>query len=227
MVLAEGAITAAKFFVEETKDIAKAISAKYKANDKDLIPNYKFNFVLFPNFKRFPKITFGLIKSPYLLDKFPNGPDGRFAQILQMRAIGIVDLILYVYPRLLTIENKILPLSKKSLNQYMESLNNNCILIVHSCNAIFIWAISKEVLISKLSSSCDNDVVSQSGAINIDKITDQKLKDLIRSCWNISRKYLLSFAIYGENVLDSLLIEDSITSNFNYASWICSLAKIV
>ncbi|KAK8882596.1 hypothetical protein M9Y10_045238 [Tritrichomonas musculus] len=226
-ILSNGVTMAKQFFIEEAVKIICVTSGAPLLSKNGVVSNRQINIRLFPNLKSFSKMAFALIQSSYFSLNFPNGPDGRFSQILQMRSIGIVDLILFIYPRLLTVDNEILPLCKKSLDKYKESLPdpNNYILIVHSCNAIFIWAKSRDVLVNELSSTSDPNVIDHSGVIDVDKITSQKLKDLIHSCWIISRKYLLSFAIYGDDIIESLLIEESLSSGFTYASYIQSLMK--
>ncbi|OHT16023.1 Sec23/Sec24 trunk domain containing protein [Tritrichomonas foetus] len=186
ILLAEGAVAAAKLFVHETK----------------LLTVNK-------HFKSVPQFTYGILQSSYLAHNFPSGPDGRFAHIIQMRSAGIVDLMLYSYPRLLTIENELVSLSKTATK-------NHNFLILHSNDAVYVWGKTKEILSQETSISIDENT----HIIDVSTLQNEQLKKIIHECWEMSRRFLLTIAIYGLNALDGFLVEDAISDNFLYSSWI-------
>lgn len=206
-ILTDGPDCGAKFFVQETKEIINTICVPSSTRDSNAP---KVPLRSFINFQSFPQLTFGILQSSFLMTPFPTGPDGRFAEILNMRSIGIIDLLLFSYPRVMTIDLELLTLSKSSLNKY---LNN--ILIIHSYNFVYIWSLAKETLLNELGNQA-----ARNGLVDVDKIDNEQLKMSVKSCWALSRKFLITIAIFGEDALNVFLVENAITSNFNYASWL-------
>ena len=185
-ILSEGAVAAARLFVHETKMLTTS-----------------------SNFRSLPQFAYGILQSPYLSHNFPTGPDGRFSQIIQMRAAGIVDIMLFSYPRLLTIDNELITLSKNSIQ-------DKTFLILHSVDFILIWGKEK----SDLSTYIDEQLIDQNGIIDSSNIQNERIKCIIKECWEMSRRFLLLVGIYGEDKLNGFLIEDSISNNFVYSQWI-------
>lgn len=168
--LTDGAVSACASFVKEAKQIIK----------------------LNKNFQSFPQLAFGVLKSPFLMEKHPQGADGRIELIINIRNMGIIDLLLYAYPRLLKADGTLLPLTRESLDG---------LLILHSNDKILLWNSELE------------------GQVSIDQIANDQIVDTIKSCWKLSGRFLPVFAVKS---LENYLVEDALETNLSFTDWMTS-----
>ena len=180
--------------------IEQAVSS-FIEETKNVISNSRVKFI--------PKLTYGFLRSNFLSINYPTGADGRFSQIISMRSIGIIDLLLYMYPRLLTIDGKVLPL-------VLSSINNNNILILHSNEVIIIWGKTEQIL----NEIIDNNNLTYDYNINLSQIKSSEICNLIQDCWKLNYHYIPITKLFGNSSLKQYMIgESEINSSFSLSNW--------
>jgi drug/metabolite transporter superfamily protein YnfA len=148
------------------------------------------------------------------------GVDPRFAEFIRLRGMNIVDLCIYVYPRLLAVDQdcQLLPLTAESFAL------GRCF-VLHTIDHVIVW-IARDI---------DEKWLGEAFGIGhfeelptdvpvIETEASLRLNSIIRSCWELSGRYLPVLIVPQgdprETVVGALLVDDSVASGRNIADWI-------
>ena len=124
----------------------------------------------------------GLLASPLFL---PNiNSDNRFTAYSKIKTSNITELLLYCYPRLLSLDGNVLPLN-------FNSFEGQNIMIFHTDSRIFVWAsyntphdLSLQIFGNPDPQTLDTTLP------NLENPQNQNLHKIIEDCYTISQKYL-------------------------------------
>lgn len=142
----------------------------------------------------------------------PLGVDGRMSNLILLRSINITNLLLYLYPRMFSLDSneyELLPLTGQSFG------HGNCFL-VHTINRIYIWisqSVSTEFLMNTFNvNDFNNEMPQNVENLNLNTHEYEKLRELINDCWVLSGCYLpVEIIKQGEpreSVFGEILVDD-------------------
>ncbi|OHT11430.1 Sec23/Sec24 trunk domain containing protein [Tritrichomonas foetus] len=173
---------------------------------KDLTQMYS---VRNPNFKSLLYIVHGLMSNLVLRPVHPLGVDGRMSTIIKLRAISLIDLLLYLYPRMYAIDtsNSPLPLSYSSFGL-------GCCFVFHTVDRIYIWVnngATPEYLMGAFGVNAIEQVPLELPTLNTPE--NQAIQALIQDCCTLSGRYLPNeVMIQGsprEYIINEIVTDDS------------------
>lgn len=161
-------------------------------------------------FVSFLYLSNSLICSRILSNIHPLGVDGRMVTLIELNEISIIDVLLFLYPRLFLVDESkfsILPLRKSSL------LNGSCFLF-HTYNKIFVW-IKKSSSSSYLKNAFGFDSIEkvQSEVPKLETQENKILHQLINNCWSFSGHFLQTEIICEGNPRESIFSEFLVDDN--------------
>jgi hypothetical protein len=171
-------------------------------------------------FKTFHHLMHAFLSNPITRLKFSGGIDARFAGFIRLRALGIVDFVLLVYPRLFAADgpDEALPLTAESFGA------GRCF-VAHTIGEIFVWIgqdVSDRYLSEAFGVSRFEELPREVPVI--ETAANERLNGIIRGCWELSGRYLpVSVVPQGdprEAVFGDLLVDDAVASGRNLADWI-------
>lgn len=161
-------------------------------------------------FFSFPYMANSLLSSRILSNTHPLGVDGRMVTLVEVNEMPIIEILLFLYPRLFKIEESkfsLLPLNKSS------TLDGFCFLF-HTYNRIYIYIKNNA-----------NPVYLKNafGIDSIEKIPDEVpklennenkvLQKLINDCWSLSGHFLQTELICQGNsrefIFSELFVDDN------------------
>ena len=166
-----------------------------------------------------------LLSNAVLRSIHPYGVDGRMSQIVLLRNLNITDTLLYLYPRMFSVDtNSILPLALTSFGQ-------GTMFLFHTHDKIYIW-VSAAVDQSLIENAFGCQILENLPTIfppvetkpcqnSIDYL---KLQNMIFDCVKLSKKYL-NVEVIGqenprENIFSEIIVDDSTVSGSNLLLWI-------
>ncbi|EAY23653.1 Sec23/Sec24 trunk domain containing protein [Trichomonas vaginalis G3] len=120
--------------------------------------------------------------------------DWRMTTIISLRACGVIDSLLFSYPRLLDSENKL-----RRLRPYETS---NPPLVLHMWDRIVVFALTYDKLLEIVKNPNENDK-----SLDLQNFVDEKFRKIIENSFEISGKSLPVFCVIGGTNFEKYLIE--------------------
>ena len=114
--------------------------------------------------------------------------------IISLRACGVIDSLLFSYPRLLDSENKL-----RRLRPYETS---NPPLVLHMWDRIVVFALTYDKLLEIVKNPNENDK-----SLDLQNFVDEKFRKIIENSFEISGKSLPVFCVIGGTNFEKYLIE--------------------
>jgi hypothetical protein len=161
----------------------------------------------------------GLLCNPAIQHHSPIGVDARMAQLVQVRAMGIVQLLIFMYPRMIAIipGRPILPMTRRSLELAD-------VMIFHTWRTIFVWVkrtVSTEILRDAFGVvsfiELQNDLPTLEGDLN------KELHRIIQQCWDLTGIYISVEVIgegnEGEAAISQFFVDDSTACGCDLTRW--------
>lgn len=182
------------------------------------------------NLSSFYHLVHSMMCNSAFRDTHPFGVDGRMLQVIGLRVINVKNLILYLYPRMFSVDTgTILPLTG-------ESFAHGTVFLFHTISKIYIW-VSDQV--------DPNFLINAFGCQTLDQLPTtfppnnpqyqpnpaspeyQKLQNIIQGCWELSGMYLLVEVIGKgsprESVFSEIIVDDAKLMGSDLNQWINSL----
>ena len=150
------------------------------------------------------------------------GADGRMAEIIRLRAMGVVDLMLYLYPRMFAVDadEQCTPLPL-----VQQSFAEGCCFLVHTLDNIFIWVsigASKEFLANAFGVAAIEELPKE--VPKLETAENRRLNELINECWKLSAHYLPVEVIpqgdQREEVFGEILRDEEVGEGPQLGTWI-------
>ncbi|KAK8899345.1 hypothetical protein M9Y10_001659 [Tritrichomonas musculus] len=181
------------------------------------------------NFSSIYHLMHAMLSNESFRSRHPFGVDGRMSQIIMLRAISITNLLLYLYPRMFSVDTEaILPLTSSSFGQ-------GTIFLFHTVDKIYIWvsaAADKNFLINGFGCQSLEDLPTAfppgpPASPNSNSEEYLKLQKLISNCYELSGKYL-PVEVIGqgsprEAIFSEIIVDDSTVCGSNLTSWTQSM----
>ena len=166
-------------------------------------------FSLGYHFKSMIHLAHALLSNLILRAQHPLGVDGRLSTILNIRSMSLIDLLIYLYPRMFAIDNSELPLPLCA-----SSFSQGSCFLFHTLDRIYIWVsqgATPQYLSETFGVSSIDQLPNEVPTLNTEE--NQKLQKLINDCWNLSGRFLQTEIIGQgsprESVFSEILIDDS------------------
>lgn len=180
------------------------------------------------NFCSIYHLMHAMLSNVSFRSRHPFGVDGRMSQIIMLRAISITNLLLYLYPRMFSVDTEtVLPLTSSSFGQ-------GTVFLFHTVDKVYIWvsaAADKSFLANALGCQGLEDLPTAfpppTTTPNQNSAEYLKLQNLISNCYELSGKYL-PVEVIGqgsprEAVFSEIIVDDSTVSGSNLSSWTQSM----
>jgi hypothetical protein len=165
----------------------------------------------FSSLKSVPQIAFGLISSRFLRDTNAQLANRKMQIAIQLRAIGVVDTLLFCYPRLVSVADR-------QIRTLVSSSFAGGLLVLHTWQYVFIWAKLESDLLAEIGSGIGGD-----GVVDVERIdgrSAQAIREIVREAWEISARYLIVRPLVGDEAVRGYLVEDKIGEQFCYSAWL-------
>jgi hypothetical protein len=161
-------------------------------------------------FKSLPRLGFGMLQSALFRESCAARVSDRISEVVTWRSYGIVDALLYCYPRLTDVrEQQLLPLVKES---FVDRL-----LVLHTVGFVAIWGQSETVLCEQAGKDCRHQ--SFVSVDTLDGTLAEQIRALVRSAWELSWTVLPVTAIVGLDSVTPFITEGTIGPGFSLANW--------
>jgi hypothetical protein len=164
-------------------------------------------------------IAHALLCNPAIRHRGSLGVDARMAELLQMRAMSLVQLLLFMYPRLIAVVpgHPMLPMTRRSLE------TADCLLL-HSWRTIFVW-VKRTMQADALRDAFGiaNFTELPVELPNLEGPLNRELHELIQECWNFTGIYI-AVEVVGEGsdadeALAELFVDDSAACGRDLRAW--------
>jgi hypothetical protein len=154
----------------------------------------------FGNLRALREFAFAVLRSEFLTRGSPEEVERKVVQILQLRVAGIVDALLFCYPRVVAVaDGSLRLLNSASFGEEM--------LVIHMIDAVYVWALTEEMLLDEL-----GPALSPDGIINIDMLEGPNadaLRGIVKGAWELSLCYLIVLPLFGEDAVRPFLVEET------------------
>jgi hypothetical protein len=153
-------------------------------------------------------LVHGLLCNPAIQHHAPLGVDARMAQLVKVRAMGVVQLLLFMYPRMIAIApgRRVLPMTRRSL----EAAD---LILLHTWRAIFVWVkgtAPPEMLRDAFGVASFAELRGE--LPNLETALNKELHVMIQECWNFTGTYIsvevVGEGTEGEAALAELFVDD-------------------
>jgi len=140
--------------------------------------------------------------------------DARMADLINMRSMNAIDVLLWVYPRLIPLEDPetVLPLTNSVLTNYP-------IALAHMVDRVVVW----------IGENADQGIVAQIFGDELSRIPELEseanvmVRKIVHDCWALSGRYLPVQVMRGRDrrfgVLGSYLTESPEIGDQAYERW--------
>lgn len=180
------------------------------------------------NFCSIYHLMHAMLSNVSFRSRHPFGVDGRMSQIIMLRAISITNLLLYLYPRMFSVDTEsILPLTSTSFSQ-------GTVFLFHTVDKIYIWvsaAADQNFLANAFGCQSLEGLPTAFPPTNTSPNQNSaeylKVQKIISNCYELSGKYL-PVEVIGqgsprEAVFSEIIVDDSTVSGSNLTSWTQSM----
>ncbi|OHT09481.1 Sec23/Sec24 trunk domain containing protein [Tritrichomonas foetus] len=181
------------------------------------------NSVNIASFSSMYHLMHSLVSNPTFRARHAEGVDGRMSSVIRLRAISVTDLLLYLYPRMFSVDSgEVLPLTG-------ESFGKGTVFLFHTVDRIFIWVgggASQEFINGAFGVS---DIASLPSELpQLQTPENAKVMAIVQSCWELSSRYL-PVEVIGqggarEYVFADILVDDSTVSGTNLKQFLQALS---
>ena len=143
--------------------------------------------------------------------------------IIATRSMGIIDIVLWLYPRLFALDTNIgpLPLANESFQQgsvFLAHMSNKIVIRVsYSCPAEYMQGAFNTVSFENLSESFEK----------LENPINAQIHYLIEDCWKLSGKYLPVEVIkqgdYKERLFEQLIVDSESNTISGLNKWLSQI----
>jgi hypothetical protein len=172
-------------------------------------------------------IVHALLCNPAIRHGGALGVDARMAQLLQVRAMSVVKLLLFMYPRLIAVAqgHPVLPMTRRALEEA------DCF-VLHSWKTIFIW----------VRGTIGGDALREAFGVaefeelpvelpNLEGPMNREMHEMIQECWNFTGTYIpVEIVREGspqDEALGELFVDDSVACGSDLRAWAVQLGAFV
>jgi hypothetical protein len=155
---------------------------------------------VFANFKAIPQFAYGVLHRDFLRNAEPTQTEAKLARMMQLRSATVIDILLYCYPRIISVDDGNLKLLCKA--SFGEAL-----LVIHTIDAVFVWAPNEQMLLEEVGGAA-----SSQGVIDLDLLEGQKadqIRMIVRGEWELSCSYVIVLPIFGEEPIKKYCVEEN------------------
>jgi hypothetical protein len=146
--------------------------------------------------------------------------DARMAALLEVRAIGVEKVLLFLYPRLMGLHGNhaLLPLTRASLD------SGSCF-VFHTWRAIYVWVRrnAAEALLADGFGVREIDAIGQE-IVNLETAMNREIHKMVQDCWNwvgmfVPVQILVEGRTPDDEIVAALLVDDSAACGADLRTW--------